>query len=170
MARPLRVEFSGAIYHVTSRGNAQADIYLDDTDRADFLDTLANVIERFGWVCHAYCLMTNHYHLVIETPQANLAQAMRQLNGVYTQRFNRRHHRVGHIFQGRYKAILVEHDVYLLELGRYVVLNPVRAGMVEGARHWPWSSYRGSGWCRAMPFMVEYRLAAFPIWQAIAAL
>src|ERR687896_1982709 len=116
MARPLRIEFSGAIYHVTSRGNAREDIWLDDTDRAMFLGVLAKVISRFNWRCHAYCLMDNHYHLLIETLEPNLSKGMRQLNGVYTQRFNRRHGRVGHVFQGRYKAILVERDSYLKEL------------------------------------------------------
>jgi len=141
MARSLRIEYPGALYHVTSRGNAQADIYLGDSDRELFLATLAGTISRFGWLCHAYCLMSNHYHLLIETPGANLALGMRQLNGVYTQRFNRSHDRVGHLFQGRYKAILVERDAYLLELCRYVVLNPVRANMVKDIRQWPWSSY-----------------------------
>jgi len=151
MARPLRIEYPGAVYHVTSRGNAQADIYLEDLDRETFLDTLAGVIHRFGWVCHAYCLMSNHYHLVIETPEPNLAPGMRQLNGVYTQRFNHRHHRVGHIFQGRYKAILVERDAYLLELIRYVVLNPVRAGMVKNVLQWAWSSYRATAGIETCP-------------------
>ena len=141
MARPLRIEFSGAIYHVTSRGNAREDICLDDTDRAMFLGVLAEVISRFDWRCHAYCLMGNHYHLLIETPEPNLSKGMRQLNGVYTQRFNRRHGRVGHVFQGRYKAILVERDSYLKELARYVVLNPVRAKRVQHPGDWPWSSY-----------------------------
>jgi len=113
------------------------------------------VINRFGWVCHAWCLMSNHYHLVIETPEPNLARGMRQLNGVYTQRFNRQHHRVGHIFQGRYKAILVERDAYLLELCRYVVLNPVRAGMVRHVRDWPWSSYRATAGMEASPFWLN---------------
>jgi REP element-mobilizing transposase RayT/predicted DNA-binding protein (UPF0251 family) len=144
MARPLRVEFPGAIYHVTSRGNAREDIFLDDTDRRQLLDVLAKVVSRFHWACHAWCLMPNHYHLVIETPEANLALGMRQLNGVYTQRFNRRHKRVGHVFQGRYKAIVVDRDAYLLELCRYVVLNPVRAGLVDEAQEWPWSSYRAT--------------------------
>jgi len=155
MARPLRVEYPGAVYHVTSRGNAQADIYLDDSDRETFLETLAGVIHRFGWVCHAYCLMSNHYHLVIETSKPNLALGMRQLNGVYTQRFNRSHLRVGHIFQGRYKAILVERDAYLLELSRYVVLNPVRAKMVEVVREWPWSSYRATAGLAACPLWLS---------------
>ena len=126
MARPLRIEYPGAVYHVTSRGNARKKIFLDDIDRDEFLATLGWVVERFGWGCHAYCLMDNHFHLLIETPKPNLSLGMRQLNGVYTQRFNRRHKRVGHLFQGRFKAILVERDSYLLELARYIVLNPVR--------------------------------------------
>ena len=142
MSRPLRLEFAGALYHVTSRGDRRDDIYECDEDRKDFLSLLGNVCESFNWVCHAYCLMDNHYHLLIETPDANLSKGMRQLNGVYTQKFNRRHERVGHVFQGRYKAIHVERESYLLELARYIVLNSVRAGMVRQVRHWPWSSYR----------------------------
>lgn len=141
MARPLRIELCGGVYHVTSRGDGQEDIYLTDADRQAWLEVLGQVCERFNWVCHAWCQMTNHYHLLIETPEANLAQGMRQLNGVYTQRFNRSHNRVGHVFQGRYKAILVERDSYLLELARYVVLNPWRAHMVDRLDNWPWSSY-----------------------------
>ena len=141
MARPLRIEFSGAVYHVTSRGNAREDIYLDDTDRAMFLGVLAEVINCFDWRCHAYCLMGNHYHVLIETPEPTLSKGMRQLNGVYTQRFNRRHDRVRHVFQGRYKVILVKRDSYLKELARYVVLNPVRAKRVQHPSDRPWSSY-----------------------------
>lgn len=144
MARPLRLEFPGAFYHLTARGNARQDICLDDEDRQIFLAVLSEVIGRFRWVCHAYCLMGNHYHLLIETPEANLSLGMRQLNGVYTQRFNRRHGRVGHVFQGRFKAILVERDSYLLELARYVVLNPLRAKMVGSIARYPWSSYRAT--------------------------
>ena len=144
MARPLRLEYEGAVYHVTSRGNAQADIFLDDGDRARFLQTLGDVVARYGWICHAYCLMTNHYHLLIETPQANLSCGMQLLNGVYTQWFNRQHGRVGHLLQGRYKAILVEKESHLLELARYIVLNPVRAKMARSVRDWPWSSYRAT--------------------------
>ena len=107
MARPLRIEYPGAVYHVTSRGNARRKIYLDDDDREMFLATLAWVGERFGWICHAYCLMGNHFHLLIETPNPNLSLGMRQLNGVYTQRFNRRHKKAGHLFQGRFKAIFI---------------------------------------------------------------
>ncbi|MFM8900052.1 MAG: transposase [Burkholderiales bacterium] len=141
MSRPLRLEFAGALYHVTSGGDRREPIYLSDDDREDWLAVLAQVCERFNWVVHAYCQMTNHYHLLVETVDGNLAQGMRQLNGEYTQRFNRRHGVVGHLFQGRYKAILVQKEAYLLELSRYVVLNPLRAGMVELLDDWPWSSY-----------------------------
>jgi len=144
MTRPLRIEFEGAVYHVTSRGNARADIYLSDADREMFLEVLAHVVDRFGWICHACCLMSNHYHLMIETPQANLSRGMRQLNGIYTQRFNRAHDRVGHVFQGRFKSIVVDKDAYLLELSRYIVRNPVAAGMVDDVTDWPWSSYRAT--------------------------
>ncbi len=141
MARPLRIEFDGALYHVTSRGDRRENIFDDDDDRQYFLATLADVVKRCNWLCHAYCLMSNHYHLVVATPEGNLSHGMRHLNGVYTQASNRRHRRTGHVFQGRFKAILVDRDSYLLELARYVVLNPVRARMVEEAADWPWSSY-----------------------------
>jgi len=144
MARPLRIEYAGALYHVTSRGNAGARIFGDDADRAHFLNTLAIVVERFGWCCHGYCLMGNHYHLLIETAQPNLSRGMKHLNGVYTQWLNRRHRRSGHVLQGRFKSVLVEKEGYLLELARYIVLNPVRAKMVRSARDWPWSSYRAT--------------------------
>ncbi|MCH8543028.1 MAG: transposase [Alcanivorax sp.] len=144
MARPLRIEFAGALYHVTARGNAQADIYADTTDRHRFLSTLNDVCEQYHWHCHAWCLMDNHYHLLVETGSATLSSGMRQLNGIYSQYFNRRHQRVGHLFQGRYKAILVEKESYLLELARYIVLNPVRAGMVREPGGWRWSSYRAT--------------------------
>ncbi len=141
MARPLRIEYAGGLYHITSRGDGREDIYLNDADRKAFVHLLGEVCERFSWLCHAYCLMDNHYHLLIETPEANLSRGMRQLNGVYTQRFNRHHGRCGHVFQGRYKAIVVQREAYLLELCRYVVLNPVRAGMVSDVAGWPWSSF-----------------------------
>lgn len=141
MARPLRIEFEGALYHVTSRGDRREAIYEDDDDRQQFLALLGQVVAQMNWLCYAYCLMANHYHLVIETPEGNLAKGMRQLNGVYTQASNRRHQRVGHLFQGRYKAIIVDKDAYLLELTRYVVLNPVRAGVVAEPGQWQWSSY-----------------------------
>ncbi|QVL48991.1 MAG: transposase [Thiocapsa sp.] len=122
MARPLRLEFAGVLYHVTSRGDGREDIVRDVGDRQMFFDVLAGVWERFNWVIHADCLMTNHYHLLVETPDGNLSKGMRELNGVYTQRFNRVHQRVGHVFQGRYKAILIQKEAYLLEVARYVVL------------------------------------------------
>lgn len=144
MARPLRIEYEGAVYHVTSRGNAREAIYQDDEDRSRFLKIVGDVVARFNWICHAYCLMQNHYHLLIETPEANLSRGMHLLNGVYTQWFNREHRRVGHLYQGRFKAILVEKQAYLLELARYIVLNPVRAGIVKKASDWPWSSCRAT--------------------------
>jgi len=143
MARPIRLEFAGALYHVTARGDRREAIYEDDADREQFVSLLGNVISAFNWRCHAYCLMRNHYHLVVETPDGNLSKGMRQLNGVFTQASNRRHGRTGHLFQGRYKAVLVDDTgSYLLELTRYVVLNPVRAAMVATPGDWPWSSYR----------------------------
>lgn len=115
MARPLRIEFAGALYHITSRGDNKSAIYLDDGDRIQCLDTLKQVCTRFNWVLHAYCLMGNHYHLLVETPESNLSLGMRQLNGVYTQWFNRTHDRVGHVFQERFKGIIVQKESYLLE-------------------------------------------------------
>ncbi|MGB9699218.1 MAG: REP-associated tyrosine transposase [Thermodesulfobacteriota bacterium] len=144
MARPLRIEYPGALYHITTRGNAQANIFIDDKDRKKFLEILDFVVKRFKWICHAYCLMSNHYHLLIETPEPNLSHGMRQLNGIYTQKFNIRHHRSGHIFQGRFKAILVDKDEYFLELARYIVLNPVRVGTVNYPEDYVWSSYRAT--------------------------
>src|SRR5688572_30626678 len=144
MARPLRLAFSGGVYHVTARGNERKAIGRDDTDRARFVDTLAAMVDRYRVRCHAWVVMTNHYHLLLETPSPNLSPALRYLNGVYTQAFNRRHRRVGHLFQGRFQAIVVEKDAYLLELCRYVVLNPVRAGVVQAPRAYPWSSYRAT--------------------------
>ncbi len=141
MSRPLRIEFPEALYHITSRGDRREDIYDDESDRNAFLDIFAATIDRYNWVCYAYCLMSNHYHLLIQTPDGNLSKGMRQLNGVYTQSYNRRHKKIGHLFQGRFKGILVEEDAYLLELSRYIVLNPVKAGMVNQVGGWPWSSY-----------------------------
>ena len=163
MSRPLRLEFTDALYHVTSRGDRREDIYDDETDRQIFLSIFAEGIERFNWLCYAYCLMDNHYHLLVQTPDANLSRGMRQLNGVYTQAYNRRHGKTGHLFQGRYKAILVDADAYLLELSRYIVLNPVKAGMVKRAGEWPWSSYQAMvGGIPAPPWLSrDYLLAQF---------
>ena len=142
MARQLRLELAGGLYHVTSRGDRREDIYTDDEDREKWLEILGNVCSRFNWCCHAYCQMDNHYHIVIETAEANLSKGMRQLNGVYTQYYNKQHNRVGHVYQRRYKGILVERDSYLLELSRYVVLNPIRAHMIKNIDEWKWSSYK----------------------------
>ncbi|MDX8400228.1 MAG: transposase [Gallionellaceae bacterium] len=144
MARPLRIEFSGALYHVTARGNARESINRDDADRQQFLTLLQNTVDRYDWYCHAYCLMGNHYHLLIETNTPTLSKGMKFLNGTYTQHFNRQHQRVSHVLQGRFKAILVQKDAHLLELSRYIALNPVRAQMVRDAGDWPWSSYRAT--------------------------
>ena len=158
MARPLRIEFPGAIYHITSRGNARLPIFEDITDRTRFLEVLDGVVKRFKWRCHAYCLMNDHYHLIVETPEGNLSLGMRQLNGVYTQSFNRRHRQGGHIFQGRYKAILVERETFLLDLCRYVVRNPVGAGLVKEAEKYFWSSYLATaGIEKRPPFLKSCR-------------
>lgn len=144
MARQLRLEFSGAIYHITSRGNGRADIFHDNSDRKLFFSILGDTVERYNWICHAYCLMDNHYHLLIETPDPNISLGMRHLNGVYTQAFNRHHRRVGHLFQGRFTSILVEKGAHLLELCRYIVLNPVKAEIVDRPQDWPWSSFNAT--------------------------
>ena len=166
MARPLRIEYPGAVYHVTARGNARADVYLGEDDRIAFLTRLAEALDRFGWICHAYCLMTNHTHPMVETPAPNLARGMRHLNGVYTQTFNRTHGRVGHVFQGRTKAILVEREAHLLELCRTIVLNPVRAGLVARAADWRWSSYAETARRRYRAFVAEGGEAYRP-WDAL---
>ena len=170
MARPLRIEFDGAVYHITSRGNAREKIFFTDGDRLEFLEALAEVVTRFDWLCHAYCLMSNHYHLLVETPAANLSKGMQLLNGVYTQRFNRRHKRSGHVFQGRFKAILVEKESHLLELARYVVLNPVRAKMARSARDWRWSSYRATAGQVESPWFltIDWVLSQFGVKRATA--
>jgi putative transposase len=144
MTRPLRIEFAGAVYYITSRGNAKQAIFLDEKDFADFLGVLGLVVKRYHFILHAYCLMNNHYHLLMETPDGNLSRGMRQLNGLYTQRFNKKHQRVGPLLQGRYQAILVDKDHYLLTLCRYVVLNPVRAKIVKDPGDWKWSTYRAT--------------------------
>ncbi len=151
MSRQLRLQFPGAVYHVTSRGNARQDIFADDADRSRFLDLLGREIEQHRWRCHAYCLMDNHYHLLVETPEANLSRGMGRLNMAYAQGFNRRHERSGHLFQGRFHAVVVEKNSHLLELCRYLVLNPVRAGTATAPEDWPWSSYRATAAGRGGP-------------------
>ena len=156
MARPLRIEYPDAFYHVTSRGIERRSIFHFDTDRKRFLSYLASAHERYGALIHGYCLMDNHYHLLLETPMGNLSKILHHINGAYTTYFNIRHTRVGPLFQGRYKAILVEKDAYAQELSRYIHLNPVRACCVAQPDDYPWSSYQY--------FAVEQTL---PEWMSI---
>ncbi|MDP2631413.1 MAG: transposase [Candidatus Uhrbacteria bacterium] len=163
MVRPLRIKYPGALYHVTSRGNAYQDIFLNDKDRRAFLNNLKYCIKLHNLICHAYCLMNNHYHLLIETPDGNLSQAMRDINGNYTQGFNARHKCVGHVMQGRYKAFLVEKEPYLLEVVRYIVNNPVEAKMVEHPKNWKWSSFCATAGFVKSPawLMTDFTLSLF---------
>jgi REP element-mobilizing transposase RayT len=142
MARQLREQYEGAFYHVRSRGNAEMDVFLDDGDRVRFLRHLSSTVQKHGLRCHAYCLMSNHYHLLLETPHGNLADGMKDLNGIYTQSFNFKHQRAGHVFEGRYRARAIKDEIDLLQVARYIVLNPVRAGLVQDPGAWRWSSYR----------------------------
>jgi putative transposase len=142
MARRHRKLYEGAFYHAVSRGNRRQTIFVDDRDRRLYLSMLAETCRRCGWVCHCYCLMGNHYHLLLETPFANLDQGMRWLNGVYAVRFNIRHGFEGHLFQGRYWAEKILDDAHLLQVVRYISRNPVEAGLCDRARDWPWSSHR----------------------------
>jgi REP element-mobilizing transposase RayT len=141
MTRALRIEYEGAVYHVISRGNDEQKTFLSDDDRIRFLSLLKSIRNRYALIVHAYCLMDNHYHLLLETNRANLSESMRQINGIYTQEFNRVHSRRGHLFQGRYTAIICDKDEYFLALSRYIVQNPVRAGIVNDLAHYEWSSY-----------------------------
>jgi len=142
MARPLRITYPGAFYHVTSRGNDRKAIFKSKRDRGKFLEYLESATQRYNAVIHVYCLMNNHYHILVETPSGNLSQIMRHINGAYTTYFNIKHARSGHLFQGRYKAILVDIDEYAKELSRYIHLNPVRAKIVEIPEAYDWSSYK----------------------------
>ncbi len=142
MGEKRRLQIAGGIYHVTARGNARESVFTDEIDFAVFLRTLAPLVARFGWLCHSFCLMPNHYHLLLETPEPNLSKGMRLVNGTYAQRFNGRHRRAGHVFQGPYRAEVVERDGHLLEVCRYIALNPVRAHLCADPAAWPWSSYR----------------------------
>jgi putative transposase len=154
MPRRPRHQEPGAIYHVTSRGTEGRPIFLDDLDRELFLTELAEVVEAHRWMCPAYCLMTNHFHVLVQTPEPDLAEGMHGLNGIYANYFNRRHNHVGHLLQSRYKSTLIEADAHLLESSRYVVLNPVRAGLCGRAGYWRWSSYRATaGYVEAPPFL-----------------
>jgi len=155
MSRPLRLSFPGAVYHVMSRGNARGLVFLDERDFERFLGVLKATFSRFGIACYAFCLMPNHYHLVLMTREANLSAAIKHLNGIYAQWWNYRHQRCGHVFQGRFKAQIVQQDRYLLVLCRYVVLNPVRAGLVTHPREWRWSSYRASAHTEPAPEFLD---------------
>lgn len=154
MSRPLRIEFAGALYHVTSRGNERKPIFLEDFDRLRFLDLLEDVVDRYSWRVYAYCLMDNHFHLLIETLRPELARGMKRLNSVYAQRFNRRHERSGHLLGDRYHALLVEREEHFLEVARYVVLNPVRAGICERPEEYRWSSYRATSGIEPEPALL----------------
>lgn len=142
MARPLRLEFAGALYHVTSRGNERRNIFRTDGDRKAFLGFLGQAATRFGWSITAWVLMTNHFHLVVQTAQPNLSRGMHWLNSRYAGWFNRVKKRSGHLFEGRFKSPLIEKETHFAEVLRYVVLNPVRAHMVERPEDYKWSSYR----------------------------
>jgi len=141
VARPLRIQYAGAFYHVTSRGNERKAVFRNDRDREKFLSYLQSAHERYGGIIHVYCLMDNHYHLLLGTPRGNLSEILHHINGAYTTYFNVKRQRSGHLFQGRYKAILVEKDAYCQELSRYIHLNPLRGGMVKDLMRYPWSSY-----------------------------
>ena len=171
MARALRVEYSGAVHHVTSRGNERRNIFRSDADRRMFLEFLAAATRRFGWLVTAWVLMSNHFHLVIETPMENLSQGMQWLNGEYAQWFNKKYGRSGHLFQGRFKSFLIEKESYLREVIRYVVLNPVRAKMVQRPEDYRWSSYRATaGFEKAPPWLALDSIAGYfgetDTWQA----
>ena len=142
MARPLRIEYPGAFYHITSRGNERKAVFKSERDREKLLFYLGSATERYAAIVHVYCLMDNHYHLLMETPAGNLSQIMHHINGAYTTYYNTKRERSGHLFQGRYKAILIEADEYAKELSRYMHLNPVRAGMCAHPEEYPWSSCR----------------------------
>lgn len=161
MARSLRHEHPGAVYHVSSRGNARGAIFLGGEDEASFFETLGRVVRDAGWICHAYCLMPNHFHILLETPKPNLARGMQRLNSTFAQSFNRRNARIGHVLQGRYHAVLLEKESHLLEVCRYVVLNPVRARLCSNPAAWAASSYRASAGLAPCPsfLTVDWLLA-----------
>lgn len=170
MARQLRIDFAGALHHVTSRGNEQRPIFRSNQDRETFLRFLGEAVTRFGWSLTAWVLMTNHFHLVIQTKEANLSRGMHWLNGTYVEWFNRKYKRSGHLFQGRFKSYLIEKNAYFTEVLRYVVLNPVRAKMVTKPEDYRWSSYRATAGLEAAPPWLDLRsvYASFADEQATA--
>lgn len=153
MARPIRLEYQNACYFVTSRGNASQRVFLSSDDGRLWLSTFESVCSRFGWICYAYCLMDNHYHIVFETPKANLSAGMRQLNGVYTQAFNRVHNRSGHLFTGRFNSVIFQKEKYLKRVIRHTVSNPVRKGLITSPIQWKWSSCRASSGRESISFI-----------------
>jgi REP element-mobilizing transposase RayT len=157
VARRNRIQIGGALYHAGTRGIRRLPVYATDEDRELFLAVLADVVERFGWECRAYCLMTNHYHLALRTPEANIGDGMHRLNGLYAQAFNRRHGFKGHLFEERYWSGLVEADDHVFNLMRYVVLNPVRAGICALPHQWAWSSYRATAGLEDAPSFLDLR-------------
>jgi putative transposase len=163
VARPLRIDAPGGIAHVTARGNNRAPIFAEPEHRDYLLEVLARVVERYSWICHAFVVMPNHYHLLIETPLPNLSLGMRQLNGRFAQWFNRRHGRTGHVFGGRFKSISVEKDAHLLEAARYIVLNPLRTAGPARFADWRWSSYQSTAGLAPCPYWLTTRwiLSAF---------
>lgn len=163
MARPLRTDFPGAVHHITSRGNERRPIFFDDEDRVAFLAFLGQAVQRFGWSLTSYVLMTNHFHLVVQTPEPNLSRGMQWFNTAYVVWFNRRHKRSGHLYGGRFKAFLIEKETYLLEVLRYVVLNPVRAGIVRRPEDYRWSSYRATAGLEAAPEWLDVEGALDPL-------
>jgi REP element-mobilizing transposase RayT len=144
MARRPRILIPGAVYHVSDRGNRKGHIFDDDGDRESFMRLVIDIQHRYALRIYALCLMGNHYHAVVETPRGNLSDAMRQLNGEFTQQTNRRHRRTGHLYEGRFSSLVVERESYLRRVVRYVLLNPVEAGLVTSPAAWPWSTYRAT--------------------------
>src|SRR5262245_13660433 len=170
MARPLRLQFEGAVYHVMARGHERSAIFRDAEDRSKFLALLEQVATEEKWILHSYCLLGNHFHLLIETPEGALARGMRDLNGRYAQWFNWRHDRRGHVFEGRYRAAVVEKQTHLMELHRYIVLNPVRARLAEKPGEWRWSSYRATAGIEKPPAWLEtdWTLSQFAVRRSAA--
>ncbi len=161
MARPTRYEYPGGIYYIRSRGRGREPIFREEEDRLEFLDILSETVFRFKWLCHSYCLLDDHYHLILETPQGNLSRGMRQVNGLYTQMFNRKYRRRGALFGGRFRSVIFEKARYLLPLHRHMVLNPVRAGLTRSPDSWRWSSHR--------PILGEAKRPPFLFTRAILA-
>jgi putative transposase len=165
MARRPRLQIPGAVYHVMSRGNRKDRIFEDDADRERFDRTVRDAARRYAIRCYAACLMNNHYHLVLDAPRVNLSDAMRYVNGVFSRTSNRRHHRTGHLFEARFRSIVVERKSYLRRVARYVVLNPVRAHLVSKVESWPWSTYRATVGLEEVPewLYLDWLTTAFKV-------